>query len=267
MFGKVRRKRFSWSKSELQVLAETARRAFLADNPRLERKGCPDPLLLKDLAFRTIKKEKAMEVTLHLGQCSACFREVSDYLERFKETQRRFRLKMATAAVLLLAMGISFFAIEYFRNKHVLPEMIKVPPLAGTEPPRLEPPEPTPLPPQIARAEPPLPVVDYTVISPTRSVTPDPARPKKLILQRDRLRLRIHLPLGSEDGRYEVRLHRQSDKKAVMRKERKANRENRYTLTIEEDFGRFPTGSYLLAIFPPGYTGEVEGHSVELVDD
>jgi hypothetical protein len=109
------------------------------------------------------------------------------------------------------------------------------------------------------------PAVDYIMVSPTRGAKPPESGSETLVLKAERLRLRIHLPLGSEAGEYEVRLHRKSDKQEVMKAYRNATKENNYLLVIEEDFGKFPPGDYLLAIFPPGWREGVEAHPVRIV--
>ena len=86
-----------------------------------------------------------------------------------------------------------------------------------------------------------------------------------LVLEAKRLRLRIHLPLGSATGEYEVRLHHKAEKKEVLRTYSSAAKENNFTLAIEEDFPKFPAGAYLLAIFPPGWKEEVQAHPVRIV--
>jgi hypothetical protein len=110
-----------------------------------------------------------------------------------------------------------------------------------------------------------LPVAHYNVVSATRGSAEEPAEPKTLFLKRERLELRIHLPVGSKDGKYEMRLHRNSNKREVLKWEAEANRANSYTLSIEDDFRRLPYGAYLLAIFPPGFSGEVPGYPVRLI--
>ncbi len=49
-------KKPSIRQGSFQEIVETARQAFLFDNPNPERKGCPAPQLLMDLAFRRADK-------------------------------------------------------------------------------------------------------------------------------------------------------------------------------------------------------------------
>jgi hypothetical protein len=50
-----------------------------------------------------------------------------------------------------------------------------------------------------------------------------------------------------------------------MKAYRNATKENNYLLVVEQDFGKFPAGDYLLAIFPPGWKEEVQAHPVRIV--
>jgi hypothetical protein len=116
-----------WRKRSLPQLdsgafVAAARQAFLSDNPNPKRKGCPTPQLLMDLAFRRADKDSAMKVTLHFRHCSDCFREVSDYLKRFK-SQRALRLKVAVAAGIVLIIAASLFLQNRFRKPASVPQV------------------------------------------------------------------------------------------------------------------------------------------------
>jgi hypothetical protein len=254
-------KKLSIRQGSFQEIVETARQAFLSDNPNPERKGCPAPKMLMDLAFRRADKESAMRVTLHLRECSDCFREVNDYLQRFN-ARRALRLKIGAAVAVIVMVVAAFLLLQSQFRK-----VSSVPQAAGGG--SLEPVKPltndVPSDGTMAKVEVPMPVVDYILASPTRGPKPPENGPQALVLQGKRLRLRIHLPLGSVAGDYEVRLHRKADKKEVLRAHRSAAKENRFTLAIEEDFAKFPPGFYLLAIFPPEWKGEVQAYPVKIV--
>jgi hypothetical protein len=108
-----------------------------------------------------------------------------------------------------------------------------------------------------------VPIVEYTYSLPRGwSVF----EPETLSLRRERIKLRIHLPLGSEEGNYRVRLQRKTDGKAIISRIARASRSNNFTLTIEGDFGKLRSDAYSLEILPPGYMGELPDYPVELVD-
>lgn len=261
MFTKATRETPFLSKEDLKTLSETATRVFLSSHPNPERKGCPDPRVLRRLAFLKTTKD-AMEITLHLGECSDCFRDFADFSQQYKESRRRLWLGVgAAAAVALIVAGTLHFGV---RNLNMLsPKPDGIANIAAGEETT---PTASPSTNEVAKAETPLPVVDYQLVSPTRGTETSAAQPKELILKRERLILRIHLPVGSEEGTYEVRLHRERDKKQMAKYERTANKRNSYTLTIEEDFSKLVAGSYLLAVFPPGITGEVQAYPLRIVD-
>jgi hypothetical protein len=250
----------SFPEDEFSAFVATAKQAFLCDNPNPGKKGCPDRQLLIDLAFRRADKNSAMKVTLHLRHCSNCFQEVSNYLERYN-SQRALRLKVAVAAGIALIIAASLFLQNRFRKPASVPQVGQSPSQRVEPETNQRPSDGT----QIARVETALLVVDYIMVSPTRGAKRPKIGSESLVLQGRRLRLRIHLPLGSEAGKYEVRLHRKSDKTEVMKVYRNATKENNYILVVEEDFGKFPPGDYLLAVFPPGWKDEVQAHPVRIV--
>jgi hypothetical protein len=136
---------------------------------------------------------------------------------------------------------------------------------ASAEPFSVQPSDVPPSTTEVAKIEAPLPVVEYHMVSPTRGAGAEADEPKALTLRRQRMVLKIHLPVGSEEGIYEVRLHRASDKKEMARYERKGDKTNGYVLSIEDDFSNLPAGSYFLVVFAPGTSGEVQGYPVRVV--
>jgi len=262
MFTKANRETPFLSKEDLKTLSATATRVFLSSHPNPERKGCPDPGALRGLAFLRTTKD-AMEITLHLGECSDCFRDFADFSQQYKESRRQRWLGVGAATAVALAVAGTLYL--GMRNlSHVSPSPDGIANTAvGVE----TAPTPSPSTKEVANVETPVPVVDYQLVSPTRGPETSVTQPKELILKRERLLLRIHLPVGSEEGTYEVRLHRETDKREIVKYERTADRRNEYTLWIEDDFTKLAAGAYLLAIFAPGITGEVQGYSVRVVDN
>jgi len=162
-------KKPSFRQSSFQAIVATARQAFLSDNPNPERKGCPEPQLLMDLAFRRADKESAMRVTLHLRECSDCFREVSNYLQLFN-VRRALRFKLvAAAAAIVLVVATSLLLQRQFHKVNSVPQVSGGPSSEPVEPPTNDVPSSGT---QIAKLDTPLPVVDYTVVSPTRGSKP-----------------------------------------------------------------------------------------------
>jgi hypothetical protein len=262
MFAKANREAPYLSKKDRKVLAETAKRVFLSRNPNPERKGCPDPSVLRSLAFRKPPKN-AIEVTLHLSHCSDCFRDAIGYSQEFKDLRRRFWVGIGTAAAVAVVVGALYFGIKGF-NLSRPPEGIANTPSVAPNP--VQPAPVTPSTTEVTKAETPLPIVDFHLPLVTRGPETSTPAPETLTLSRERLLLRIHLPFGSDAGIYEVRVHRANDKKQMLKYERTADKGNLYTLSIEDDFRRLPVGPYLLAVFTPHTRGEAEGYPVRVVE-
>jgi len=87
---------------DAERLVKAARRVLVSGGyPNPERVGCPGPEALKRLAERTIDAATARDWVLHLGCCSPCF---SEYTEFRKQAQRRRTLELAFASVALVAI-------------------------------------------------------------------------------------------------------------------------------------------------------------------
>ena len=79
------------TEAEEQRLGESLRKAFASCNPNPERKGCPDPKLIRDLAFhRKIGDSQVFEqVTAHMAECSECVRDALAYAEEYKRHRKK----------------------------------------------------------------------------------------------------------------------------------------------------------------------------------
>ena len=185
------------------------------------------------------------------------------YSQEFKELRRRFWIGIGTAAAVALVVGALYFGIKGF-NLSRPPERIANTPSVAPDP--VQPAPVTPSTTEVGKAETPLPIVDFHLPLVTRGPETGAPAPNTLMLRRERLLLRIHLPFGSEAGTYEVRFHRARDKKQMLGYERTADKSSAYTLRIEDDFSKLPAGSYILAVFAPGVTGEVQGYPVMAVE-
>lgn len=243
--------------------------------PNRERLDCPARSILREMAE---DPQAHLRVFYHVLQCGACVQDFERYQRMAK--QRRIFLKGAllAAAGILTALGIwwciSAGLLPSGQEKIALQEPAAIRPTKGIihrsgdqttkDSSSARPTLNAAIPVEIL--EPAPPVVDYTIVSPTRSMEAELAEPKTLGLRRERMKLRIHLPLGSEEGTYEVRLQRKSDNKVVIRRNPRASKSNDFTLTIEDDFSKLRSGAYSLEIFPPGYMGQLPGYPVKLVD-
>jgi hypothetical protein len=172
MSGPYRSLSRSQEKELLKAAATAARTEF--DSP--QRTACPDSGALKLLARRRPSVPES-DLIDHIGTCSPCFIEYSKHRTDHK---RRVRIyyALACAAVVL----VCFTAVRSFRT-----------PIDRPSPPGTE----------IAHSQ--ELVLDLRLKGVSRSDTPDKqgdgTTPR---LPRTRLSLSIQLPVGSEDGTYDL---------------------------------------------------------------
>jgi hypothetical protein len=175
-----------------------------------------------------------------LGSCSPCYGEHEEFVRKYKSRQVLYRL--AAAAVLLLGVGVwvswRFLSIH---NKNVpeLPPVVQTPREPLTPAPRA-------VPPPVLRQKPPeiQAALDLRERGATRGETTK--GDGDLLLPRGRLKLSIYLPIGSDEGNYEVRI---SGRGRSLNAKGRASVKNRITvLTVNTDTGTFESGRYNLAI-------------------
>jgi len=237
----------SVSLREEREMREKLRDIFATEFPNPERRGCPENARakLKALAWRR-KFPEAQELISHLGSCSPCYREHGEYLRQRRSRQRLYEL----AAVAVLTVGVTLW-ISW--------RLLIGPGSTPPDPPaivRIPPAEPVfrtqTLDPQIRKEK--LSEVQLAVLDlRKRGITRGSSNNSRghLTLPRGRLKLSIYLPIGSEEGAYEVRI---SGRGQSQRATGHASFKNYVTvLTIGVDTTTFETGRYVLAIRQAGW--------------
>ena len=159
------------SRSEERRLLELGRRVFAEHFPNPTRAGCPPQDTLRAMAFRSKRLATPDLPVQHLTICSPCFQDYSRYRMQARN-QMIFRgaLAAAVALVVIGAAVLSGVGRGWFQR---------------------------PSEPLIAA------VLDLRPLSPTRGEEPAIAG-AVLTLRRGRLGITIQLPVGSEDGAYDV---------------------------------------------------------------
>jgi hypothetical protein len=183
-------------------------------NPNPTRQGCPS----RDELIALARKQRQMSDPgyVHLTRCSPCYVEVRALQEEARVQRRRSSLRMAAAAVLVIAVALGAWLLT---NR--------------------------PGPVTDVRAQ-----LDLRPYEQTRSDTPDGRQP--LSLPRGRLTLSMILPVGFEPGSYEVQL---LDAGLISRASSTgtATMENfETTLRTTLDVAGIPSGTYQLAIRQSG---------------
>ena len=231
------------SRKEDRRLREALREAYASDFPNPERHGCPGTPTLQQLARRKVLPN-AQDVVSHISHCSPCSKELTELIGQFRSRQWIYRL----AAVVLIGIGIAAWASwRIMRNRGTpVPEP---PPIVKTTP---EPAPPSPSPPE---AQPNTREVQVVVLDlRNRGVTrgANSNQEQDLDLPKGRLKLSIYLPIGSEEGDYEVRISGRQNH-VVPAKGKAAMQDHINILTVEVDTSSFSEGKYSLAIRQAGW--------------
>jgi len=240
---------------EEKVLLKTGKRVFSTAFPNPDAKGCPTPEILKDLVYRsgrfTLKeRERWFD---HASTCSPCFTKLSSFRQAFV-TKRRVK----RSVVAVLAVGIlSWFLIKVnFQKPHGQREVVKEQPTGPSvtlPPANAKSPEPPP-PPVVPPVQKPKPqAIQVALDLQHRGVARSGEKPESdLDLRRGLLSMSIYLPIGSEEGTYEIQILDQN-KKAVATAKGAARIRNRVNvLAVDIDTTLLPKGRYNLAIRQAG---------------
>ena len=145
-------------------------RGLLKEFPNPERIGCPGSEVLKRIASRTMPLAEAEKWLDHLGSCSPCYSDLSQF--RKVQEIRRQRTLLAVAASILIVASIAGWAL--LRRHNEAPDA------------------------QVA-------VLDLRNRSVARGTEPNPEEPP-LDVNRFAKQWNIFLPLGSSEGSYDVRI-------------------------------------------------------------
>ncbi len=237
------------TKSEEELRVEILKKAYISANPNPERKGCPEPKVLRDIAFhRNIgTPEQFAEIMEHLTKCSACVRDHMAFVEEYKEKKKRKQQIQRTllGLVAVLVISLAIWAVFRIRPKHEL---------------AVQPPEPE----QQESANPAAPAASNHKNNPPQiaqleSVTIEiPAKLRgsaeignPIVLSRGKLNIEFRMPLGSPEGKYKLRILDASGK-ALLTAEKTASKVNGITsFRSPLDTSNLPPGDYMLSILEP----------------
>jgi len=77
------------SDEEDEEFGEALRRFIVKWYPNPDRIGCPDPRILRDIAFRRkVSPEDSRKVMSHIGKCAECVWDALAYAEEYKKTKK-----------------------------------------------------------------------------------------------------------------------------------------------------------------------------------
>jgi hypothetical protein len=230
------------SRRQERKLVKIGKRVFAEHFPNPDRIGCPSPDVLKAMAFRRPAVAGRPYPIDHLTICSPCFRQYSRYraqAQYFKGAH--FALIAATvvlalAALVWLSLGQSGWSL--FRRS---PEIARQPSLPQFQPVTLD---------------------LRPLSSPRGERQPETTKPV-LALPRGLLRVSFLLPVGSEEGQYEVQMFSGDGQLAVSVRGQARILDYVTTLQSEADLRRLSPGTYTLRISRPSLSWQAYSVALE----
>jgi hypothetical protein len=217
--------------NEIQDLLQ---QAVLNDYPNPERKGCVGEQVVREIAARQMPVQDA--AWEHITHCSPCYREFLGFRAELADARtrlvRRNRIVLATA---LAAAGIAGILI-WTRGFH-----------GGQKPPvvvrQIQTPDTNAM---VAK-------VDLQPFSPARSEGNAAAQSAQVAATLDRqvVQLELSLPIGSDDGTYEVRIMDGQLHSLMSRSASAALTDHVTTLSVTLDLSTLAPGSYVLGLKGP----------------
>jgi hypothetical protein len=195
------------------VLARGLSREF----PNPERVGCPDSSILRAIASHKLRLEQAGPWFAHLSSCSPCFQDFNKFRREAAGQRRRIQVWLAAAAVLLFAFG----GLLWLRSRP-----------SG----------------QTAAVV----VLDLRGRATVRGEsTPETSQPS-LEVPRSARNLNLELPIGSNEGAYDVALLNPSGAELFRTGATAKLEDHIVVLRAGVDLAGVSPGSYFLGLRQPG---------------
>ena len=228
-------------------LLEAGRKVFREAYPNPERSGRFDSAALKAAASRSHREPLPADLVDELTWSSETFAEYERYLQEAR-VARRMRFLAACAAV-VVASGAAFW--WYLSGER------QEPVIGRDEPKRQEAPTPQPGP-DAPQRQAPAPEETYEVavldlrnqsrIRSEQGLGTAPAAPDAPVLPARRLDLRVHLPIGSEEGDYDLAVLRKPNEPMAAAQGTAQLANQIVTLGIRLDLSSLEPGSYFVGL-------------------
>jgi hypothetical protein len=218
------------ARTEEQQRLNKLREAFQKAFPNPERKGCPDRGVLRALVAGRMEPGEKQKWIDHFCFCSPCSEEYSELRRARLRTERLRTAGIAAAVILCAALGV-----WGWKHSRIKEGKSSVTPAAA----------------EVTRALREQ-IVDLRNWSQERSDgATGGTTSESITLHRWNTQLVIYLPMGSEPGKYEIRIVGK-DGKPLLNAGGTARVESGNTVfRAEADFSRLAPGQYLLGIRQP----------------
>jgi hypothetical protein len=197
-------------------LLDILRQGLATEFPNSERIGCPGKALLKGVAQGKVSLTEAEPWLDHLGSCSPCFQEFTEFRKQVVRERRWIQVWLAAAAILFFAvggwlwvrsraaMGATDIAVLDLRNRSV----VRGEDQSGTGQPPLE-------------------------------------------IRRTAGRMVLDLPIGSKEGPYDVSLLTETGDRIVSATSTARLRSGITILQVDVDLSTVRPGAYSLGVRQP----------------
>jgi hypothetical protein len=195
-------------------LLDILRQGLATEFPNPERIGCPGNPLLKGIAQGKVSLTEAEPWLEHLGSCSPCFQEFKEFRRQSAIQRRRMLAWVATAAVLLFAVG----GWLWVRVRHSVEATDTA-------------------------------ILDLRERSVARGQTPSESAPLQIL--RTTKHLVLELPIGSKEGPYDVGLLTETGNQIVSATGTAELRNHVTALRVDVDVSSVRPGAYSLGVRQP----------------
>ena len=210
------------SQREERHLIERATNAVALDFPNRERLGCPESSAVIAIAQGRLSSPESEDIIDHIATCSQCLLEYSQHRRRHR-MRVITKMAFASAAGLMLIAVLWRFAPEYMgRRQPPMTKEIVSTPLSAT--------------------------LDFRKRTVERSESTKPYNRDVPHLTPVLVNLAIKLPVGVEDGVYQIELRTRSNKAVLSSAGTAAWHKGAETLTTTLDCRSITPGEYTFAI-------------------
>jgi len=221
----------------VRLVQEVALQAY----PNPNRVGCPDAVVIHAIAIQEWPSEHPL-FRSHICQCSPCIAAILEERTRFQADRKKHRQRVfmlsASAIVMASLLVVAFLLVDRQSKKHAINRPANTPVQhqrpAGALP---GPGQPSPIPVEVA--------LDIRSTSPTRS--PGHNTAAVFTLPATFAKLRLTLPLGNDDGPYEIAIESPGGQKILSAQGNATTIAGSTVLQVVLDLSELPTGEYSLS--------------------
>jgi hypothetical protein len=205
-----------FNKDEKRIL-DALTQGLSREFPNPERVGCPGLAVLRGIAFRKLRVAEVDQWLAHLSSCSPCYQEFTELRKEVASQRRRTQAWIAVAAVLIFAVAGWLWVRTH---QPVRPSETAV--------------------------------LDLRGLSATRGENPTQTNQPPLELPRTTKHLIMDLPIGSNEGTYDLALLSPSGTQVLSTSGAAQLQNQVVVLRADVNASKVPPGTYFFAIRQPG---------------